>query len=72
MYLSRVRTFVYLARTVPIFRFDIGGQVSDSAALLLDTCATLSANRRRDPIDTSEAVPSVEHRKVVNQSKSPR
>ena len=40
VYFSRLRSFFYLARTVPVFRFEMGGQVSENAALLLSMHAT--------------------------------
>ena len=40
LYLSRLRTFFYLAWTVPVFRFHMSGQISENAALLLSRFST--------------------------------
>jgi hypothetical protein len=46
MYLSRLRTFMVLASTVPVFRFDMGGQVSRNSSLLRDTWAAMRQRSR--------------------------
>jgi hypothetical protein len=41
IYLSRLLTFISIARTVPVFRFEMGGRVPENAALLLETWAAM-------------------------------
>jgi hypothetical protein len=36
VYLSRLRVFVHLARSVPVSRFEMGGQISENALLLFN------------------------------------
>jgi hypothetical protein len=68
MYLSRVRTFIYLAWKVPVFRFEMGGQVSENAALLLDHWAALCTGQDRNRLDASSAAaPSALTRKIGEQ-----
>ena len=36
VYLSRVRSFIHLAWKVAVYRFEMGGQISENATLLLN------------------------------------
>jgi hypothetical protein len=36
IYFARLRAFVGLAWNVPVFRFDMGGQISENASMVLD------------------------------------
>ena len=42
IYLSRVRSFVYLAWKVAVYRFEMGGQISENASRLLNMWAAMS------------------------------
>jgi hypothetical protein len=72
MYLSRVRTFIYLAWTVPVFRFEMGGQVSENASLLLKNWPTKPYERGPSPIRFPSAVPAVESSELGEQSRPQR
>ena len=69
-YLSRVRTFIHLAWNVPVFRFEMGEQVSENASLLLDHWAAERKHKQknRSPISSTSAVPSVESRELGDRS----
>jgi hypothetical protein len=56
VYFSRVCTFIYLAWTVPVFRFDMSGQISENASLVLHMC---SAVRRDDPCSAANSLGNV-------------
>jgi hypothetical protein len=45
VYLSRVRSFIYLARKVAVYRFEMGGQISANATLLLNMWAAMSDHK---------------------------
>ena len=68
VYLSRVRTFMHLAWKVPAFRFEMGGEISENAALLLNMWAETRSDRVRISLDPAKAVPAVSNRKLREQS----
>jgi hypothetical protein len=70
MYISRVRSFTYLAWTVPVSRFEMGGGISENAALLLHHWAARRGQRERESIESSSPIPAVESRKLGEQSRS--
>ena len=45
VYLSRVRSFIYLAWKVAVYRFEMGGQISENASLLLNMWAAMSDDK---------------------------
>ena len=47
VYLSRVRSFIHLARKVAVYRFEMGGQISENASLLLNMWAAMSYDKDR-------------------------
>jgi hypothetical protein len=56
LYLSRLRTFCYLAWTVPVYRFHMSGQISENASVVLHMC---SAIRRDDPCSAANSLGNV-------------
>ncbi len=59
IYLSRLRTFVYLAWTTPVFRFHMGGEISENAALILNMYPQMPQDEDRRAIDHSDRISSV-------------
>jgi len=59
VYLSRVRTFMHLARTVPIFRFEMGSQISENALLLLSIWTAQCKPGVQNSVDSFNVVPAV-------------
>ena len=70
IYLSRIRTFFYLAWNVPVFRFDMGGHISENASLLLNMWAEMRNDGIRRLVDASNAVPAVDNRNLREQSRT--
>ena len=52
IYLSRVRSFVHLAWKVAVYRFEMGGQISENASLLLNMWAAKSYDKRRGVLNS--------------------
>jgi hypothetical protein len=70
VYIYRVRRFIRLAWTVPVFRFDMGGQVSEDASFLLNTWTVMRQHMDgdRSSLATASAISSVEGGKLRRQS----
>jgi len=68
IYISRVRTFMHLARTVPVFRFEMGGQISENALLLLNMWKAKCKPDIQNPVDSFNVVPAVGAVKIGEQS----
>ena len=68
VYLSRVRTFMHLARTVPVFRFEMGSQISENALFLLNMWKTKCKPDFQSPVDSFNVFPAVGAAKVGEQS----
>jgi hypothetical protein len=60
MYLSRLRTFMKLARSVPVWRFEMGGDVAENAALILKMYSTTTPHKVADMVNAFSPVSSVE------------
>jgi hypothetical protein len=68
VYVSRLRTFMRLAWTVPVFRFEMGGQISENALLLLNMWKAKRKPGVQNPVDSFNVVPAVGAAKVGEQS----
>jgi hypothetical protein len=53
MYLSRVRTFIYLSWTVPVMRFQMSGNIPENASVILDMYPAMPEIERVSAADCS-------------------
>jgi hypothetical protein len=67
IYISRLWTFMRLAWAVPVFRFAMGGQISENALLLLNIWEAKRKNGVDHPLDFSDAMPAVGAAEIVEQ-----
>jgi hypothetical protein len=67
LYFSRMRTFIWLAWTVPVFRFDMGGRISENASLLLDTYSSMRHDQD-DPRASGREISSIRPRQFNDKT----
>jgi len=60
LYLSRLRTFCYLAWSVPVFRFQMSGEISENASLVLSRFSIMGSNEIYDPKSVSNNISPVD------------